>query len=215
MILGWITAGAAIFTAFLILGVQIIFYYAGRFDAEYKDIIAKIQFILNWKLTKELKLLCTSKFQKGFEVTEEKDWKPIFPETLEDVRFKVEPEVEIYPEYIAEEGSYELITLGELENIKNIVLKLEKWVACIPSGKNRLRDIGKNIIITGIIIFISMFLCAIAPDDVWRMLIAPFALYFITIFGSKIIEGFKEHQKIQDEIEDTYKKVQKKSLWDV
>ena len=212
MILEWITTGAAIFTALLIVGVQIIFYYAGHFEEEYKDKIVKIQLILNWKLDKELRQLFKSKFEMGEKSTEDREWTPIFPETLDDIRFKAEPEMEIFPEYLAEEGSYELITLAELATINKTVLKLEKWFDCIQNGKKRLRRIGKELIYTGIIILISAILYAISPGNPERMIIILFFLYFITFFASRLYGDLKDHKRIQEEIEDAYKKVQKRSM---
>ena len=208
-----ITVGAAIFTACLIVGVQIIF-YTRHFEAEYSDKIEKITLITNWKLEKELRRLFRSKFGTEELPEGDREWTQVFPETIEDIRFKEEPGVEVFPEYIAEEGYYELVNLEELDTIVETVSKLKKWFDCITNGKNLLRNIGKYLIIIGIIIIIGAISLEIVHEvnvyeKIW--IIAIFG-YFGSLAAYKLHGNARAYLRTITEIDEAYKKVQKRSI---
>lgn len=203
-----ITVGAAIFTALLIVGVQITF-YTRHFEGEYSDKVEKIKLILNWKLEKELRRLFRSKFEAEEIPEGDREWTQVFPETLEDIRFKEELEVEVFPEYIAEGGYYEFVTLEELDTIVKTVSKLKKWSDCITNGKDQLRNMGEYLIIIGITILIGIISYAIVPEI---FLIAIFG-YIATLAVYKLHENIGAYRRILTEIDETYKKVQKRSIY--
>lgn len=202
-----ITVGAAIFTACLVVGVQIIF-YTRHFEEEYSDKVEKITLITNWKLEKELRRLFRSKFETEEMPEGDREWTQVFPETLEDIRFKAEPEVEVFPEYIAEEGYYELVNLEELDTIVEMVSKLKKWFDCITNGKNQLRNIGKYLIIIGFIILTGAISYAIVPE----IILIVFFGYIATFAAHKLYENIGNYRRILTEIDEAYKKVQKRSM---
>jgi len=168
----------------------------------------KITLITNWKLEKELRRLFRLKFETRRELSEgDREWTQVFPETLEDIRFKEEPTVEVFPEYIDEEY-YDFVTLEELKTITETVSKLKKWLDIITNGKNLLRDIGKYLIIIGIIILIGAISYAIFHEI---FLIVIF-IYIATPVVYKLHGNARAYRRILTEIDEAYKKVQKRSM---
>lgn len=202
-----IAVGTGVFTACLVVGVQLIF-YTRHFEEEYGSKVEKITLITNWKLDKELIRLCKSKFGRE-EIPEEfREWTSVFPETLEDIRFKDESEVEVFPEYVLEEGYFELVSLKELDTIVDTVSDLKRWYECITDGKTQLRGVGKNLIYLGIIAFAGSIVYSIFPEPLAIFLF----LYIGTIPVVRLTSHSKNHWRTMKKIDETHKKVQKRSL---
>ena len=133
---------------------------------------------------------------------------PVFPETIEDIRFKEESEVEVFPEYMPEEGYFELVSLNELDKIVETVSDLKKWFGCITDGKNQLRRIGKNLIYLGSIVFTGSIVYSMLLD---HRLIFPF-VYIGTLPIVRLSVNCKNYWHILKDIDETYNKIQKRSL---
>ncbi len=124
------------------------------------------------------------------------------------------PGVEVFPEYIAEEGYYELVNLDELDTIVETVSKLKKWFDCITNGKNLLRNIGKYLIIMGIIIIIGAISLEIVQGvSVYEKVgIIAFFGYSGSIIAYKLQGNARAYLRTITEIDEAYKKVQKRSM---
>lgn len=210
---GFIGAAVSFLVGCLIVGIQVTF-FTKNFEEEYGRKIDKIKLVINWRLEKALRNLFTKKKYPLLEATEDIKWMKVFPETIEDIRFLEGVGTEVFSELTSHEiqESLELVSLDDMQEIFEDVKKLKKWSTCSRDAKDYLRTIGKNIILVGIIISISLFIIVSFPEAIVLFGV----VYGLTIVGMCIViplyQSCRSYIRTVHEIDETYEKIEKRSL---
>jgi len=210
--IGLLGAGFSFLVGCLLIGVQIAL-NTKNFEEEYHKKIEKIKLVINWRLERALRKLFKNRFSVP-AVTSEGKWTQVFPETLDDIRFKEGTDAEVFPEFTIEEEEFiELVTLDQTEEIYEYVNKLRRWSHVTCEGKEYLRKIGRDTILIGIITSVLLFISVafLSSPDTLFLLAYIFSLLFIFL-GTNLYKNIKGYRDLTTEIDDIYEKFEKRSL---
>ena len=207
MVNGLIGVGVTFLIGCLVVGVQVIF-YTKNFQEEHGKKIDKIKTVLNWKLEKALQSLFKKRKFSLLEENEALKWTKVFPETIEDIRFKEGADTEVFPELILrEEESLELVSLDDMEEIYENVRKLKRWSIASRETKDYLRKVGKFVILLGVVVLIGLTVFTTIPE----IAILIIWIYVLTFTIIPIYQSCHKYIKLINEIEEIHEKIERRS----